>query len=146
MPRLLTALRWLTAVGLAYQAFAHLRLAPTYDAVRSRWISQGDLFRAEAVGAVLAALVLLIGRRWWRAAPAALVGGGGLVAVLVYRYVAVGAIGPLPDMTEMLWYPEKSWSALAAATAAVGGALVVVLDRRRRGIRRRPSAPKVTPT
>jgi hypothetical protein len=129
------ALRLLTAAGLAYQCYVHADLAATYDPVRSSTLSQGDLFRVEAVAAGLVAVAVLVLRRWWADLAALAVAGGGLLAVLLYRYVDVGAVGPLPDMTEMTWYPEKTWSALVEAGAALT-ALALVVDalasRRRR--------------
>ena len=143
-PARTAALRALAAIGLGYQSYAHAHLASTYDAVRTATVSQGDLFRVEAVAAALAAVGVLAVTRWWAVLAGVAVGGGGLAAVVLYRYVQVGPLGPLPDMTEMTWYPEKSWAAVAAAVATVASAALLGLDRRRRGIRRRPSGPKVT--
>ena len=129
-------LRVIAALGLAYQSYVHFDLAATYDAIRTSTLSQGDLFRVEGVAAAIAALAVLVLHRWWSAAFAASVAGGGLAAVLLYRFVDVGRIGPLPNMTEMHWYPEKSRSAVAealAALAALGLVLVVRRVRTRRG-------------
>jgi hypothetical protein len=38
------------------------------------------------------------------------VSAGGFAAVLVYQYVDVGAIGPLPNMYDPGQYPEKTLS------------------------------------
>jgi len=78
------------------------------------------------VAAVVAALLVL-----WRpgrltAAFAAVVAGGGLAALLAYRYVDVGHLGPFPDMYEPLWYAKKSWTAIAQAAATVAAVLLVV--------------------
>lgn len=48
------------AAGLAIDAFVHLDLASSYDGVKSSVLTQGDLFRAEAVLAIIAALVLVV--------------------------------------------------------------------------------------
>ena len=40
-------------------------------------------------------------------------------AVMLYRYVDVGSIGPIPDMYEPIWFAQKTLSALAEAAAAV---------------------------
>lgn len=124
----LWALRLVTAAALAVDAYVHADLAPDYDFTHAS-ISQGALFRVEAGAASLAALlVLLAGRRLLVWAFAFLVAAAGLFAVLLYRYVDVGAFGPFPDMYEPLWYAEKTRSAIAEAvgtvTAAAGFLLV----------------------
>ncbi|MBV9012323.1 MAG: hypothetical protein JO272_09785 [Pseudonocardiales bacterium] len=110
--------RVVAAAGLGYDAYAHLDLASRFDA-NTAVISQGMLFRAETVLAVLAALGVLLTR--WRAAVifALLVAGSALGAVLLYRYVDVGVLGPLPNMYEPAWYPEKTLSAVAEAAAVL---------------------------
>ncbi|MEU0069869.1 hypothetical protein ABZ027_10075 [Streptomyces sp. NPDC006332] len=135
----LWVLRLLTAAGLAVDAYVHADLAATYDPV-SRTIGQGDLFRVEAGAAALAALLLvLFGTRPLVWAYALLVAAAGLGAVLLYQYVDVGTLGPLPDMYDPLWYPEKTASAIAEAvatlTAAAGLILAVLRRARRRGPR-----------
>jgi hypothetical protein len=108
-------LRLLTAAALAVDAYVHADLAPTYDFTHAS-ISQGTLFRVEAGAASLAALLLIAaGRRPMVWAFAFLVAAGGLAAVLLYRYVDVGAFGPFPNMYEPLWYAEKTRSAIAEA-------------------------------
>lgn len=128
-------LRLVTAAGLAYQSYVHFDLADTYDAVASDLVSQGDLFRVEAVSAALAAVLVLTIRRWWSALLAAAVAGGGFAAVVLYRYVDVGAVLGLPNMYEPKWYGEKTWSAVAEAVAALTALALVagsgVLQRRR---------------
>ena len=121
--RLLVAL---TVAGLAVDAFVHFWLASTYDAVQGT-VSQGTLFRVEALVAILAAVLLLVRPGRLTAALAALVAGGGLVALVLYRYVDVGQIGPLPDMYEPLWYAKKSWTAVAQAVATAAAITLVVL-------------------
>ena len=112
-------LRLLTAAALAVDAYVHADLAPSYDFTHAS-ISQGTLFRVEAGAASLAALLLIaLGRRPMVWAFAFLVAAGGLGAVLLYRYVDVGAFGPFPDMYEPLWYAEKSRSAIAEGIGTV---------------------------
>ena len=110
--------RVVAAAGLGYDAYAHLDLAGNFDA-NTAVISQGTLFRVEAGLAILAALGVLLTR--WRAAVifGVLVAGSALGAVLLYRYVDVGVLGPLPDMYEPAWYPEKTVSAVAEAVAVL---------------------------
>ncbi|MFE9424842.1 hypothetical protein ACFYNO_17925 [Kitasatospora sp. NPDC006697] len=121
-------LRLLTVAGLAIDAYVHADLAPSYDPVGAT-VSQGDLFRAEAAASAFAALLLLaVRRRRYPWLIAFVVAGAGVAAVLVYRYVDVGAFGPLPNMYEPFWYPEKTMSAIAegaAAATALTGLLVV---------------------
>lgn len=137
-------LRLLVAGGLGVDAWVHARLAPGYDANREPGgLSQGDLFRAEAVvAAVVAVLVLVVVLR--RAAVAGLgvavlavlVSASALGALLLSVYRQVGAVGPLPDMYEPFWFPDKTLAAVAEGIAvAASVALVVVLWRR---LRRRP--------
>jgi hypothetical protein len=62
----------------------------------------------------VAVLLLLTGNRWvWLLA--ALIGLASFGAVMLYRYVDVGAIGPLPNMYDATWQPspDKMLSALA---------------------------------
>ena len=117
--------------GLAFDAYVHLDLASDYDPVRTDTLSQGDLFRVESALAILAALLLLVRPRRWTAAFAALVAGGGLAAVLLYRYVDVGQIGPIPSMYEPTWYTEKTNSAIAEGVAFVAAVVLVLLPWRR---------------
>jgi hypothetical protein len=117
-------LRLLVAAGLAVDAFVHFDLASTYDSVGAS-ITQGTLFRIAAAAAVLTALlVLLIGRMAVYVA-AFLVAISALAAVLIYQWADIGAVGPLPDMYEPVWYPEKTISALGEAVAAGAAALLV---------------------
>lgn len=126
-----TALRLIAAAGLAVDARIHFKLAPAYDGIKSSTISQGDLFRIEAVAAVIAALAILVFSRPVAALAAVLVAGGGLVPLLVYRFYDVGAIGPLPPMYEPAWYPDKTHTAWAQAIAAVAALAFLVIARRR---------------
>lgn len=118
----------IVVAGLAVDAFVHFHLAASYAGVRSASLSQADLFRVEGALAVIAAVALLVRPRRWTAGLAFLVSAGGVAAVLLYRYVDVGALGPLPNMYEPLWYPEKTLSLWAEAAAALASlALLAVL-------------------
>jgi hypothetical protein len=112
----------LAAAGLAYDAYVHLDLAHVYDH-NGDTITQGGLFRLEAALAIAAAVVVLLwdNRLAWLVAGT--VGLGGLAAVVLYRYVDVGAVGPVPNMYEPLWYGEKTRSAVAEA--GVGAVWIV---------------------
>ncbi|MCW2755101.1 MAG: hypothetical protein JWQ32_2512 [Marmoricola sp.] len=133
-----TALRLITVAGLAVDARVHFRLAPAYDGIKSSTVSQGDLFRIEAVAAVIAALAILVLGKPIVALAAASVAGGGLVALLVYRYFDVGSLGPLPPMYEPAWYPDKThtaWAQAIATVAALGFAALAIRRTRREGRR-----------
>jgi hypothetical protein len=50
------------------------------------------------------------------------------VAVVVYRYVDVGKIGPIPNMYDPFWLPTEKWiSAIAEAAATIAAAALVVI-------------------
>lgn len=119
-----SALRWtltlIAAAGLAIDAYVHFDLASMYAAVKSSVLSQADLFRGEATFAAIAAAAVLLHPRRYTAAFAFVVAAAGTAAVLVYRYVDVGALGPFPDMYEPLWYGKKTLSVIAEGAGAVG--------------------------
>jgi hypothetical protein len=126
----------IVAAGLAVDTWVHFDLASSYDGVKTSTLSQGDLFRVEGVLALLAAVALLVRPRRYTAAFAFLVSAGGTAAVLLYAHVDVGALGPVPNMYEPIWYPEKTLSVwaegIAAATALVLLAAMQVHARRAR--------------
>ena len=135
-----TALRlgliFVAVAGLAVDAYVHFDLASGYAAVRTSTLSQADLFRAEGAAAIVAAVGLIVRPRRYTAAFAFLVAAAGTAAVLVYRYVDVGAFGPFPNMYEPIWYTKKTVSAWAEGIAAVAAlALLVVLQVRSRTVR-----------
>lgn len=114
----LLALRVLTAAGLAIDAYVHADLAEAYDPVRHS-ISQGTLFRIEAGAAAFAALLIVVTGHRVAWAVAFVVAASGFGAIMLYRYVDVGTLGPLPNMYEPIWFPEKSYSAIAEGVATV---------------------------
>ena len=122
----LLALRVLTAAGLAIDAYVHADLAGAYDPVRHS-ISQGTLFRIEAGLAAFAALLIVVTAHRAAWAVAFLVAAGGLAAVLLYRYVDVGTLGPLPNMYEPIWFAKKTFSAVAEAVAAAAALAGLVI-------------------
>ena len=120
-------LRLLGAAALAISSYVHLHGAHFYKSLGDS-ITQGDLFYAQgAVAAAVALWVLATGHRLaWVAAG--LVGAGSFAAVMLYRYVNVGAIGPIPNMYEPTWQTnEKLLSAYAEAAALV--IAVIALSR-----------------
>ncbi len=113
------ALRGITAAGLLVDAVLHLQLAANYQLAAPGGIGQGNLFRIEAVLAILALLlVLLLGSRIAYGA-AFLVAAGGLAALLVYRYYQLPAFGPIPAMYEPVWFFKKTLTAVAEAVATI---------------------------
>jgi hypothetical protein len=115
-----------TVVGLAIDAYVHLKLAHDYDGVKAT-ISQGQLFRLEAALAIVAAILLLVRPNRWTAGIAALVAGGGVVALLLYYFVDVGKIGPIPNMYENIFYTDKTVTLIAQAVATVTALALVWL-------------------
>ena len=115
------ALQVLTAGALAVSAYLHVDLAQGYDVIGEQ-VTMGELFRAQAAVAGLAALALLVRptRATW--AFAALVGFGSLAALVLTVYVAVPSIGPFPRIYEPAWFFEATASAVAAALAAAAAA------------------------
>ncbi len=115
--------RLVAVAALVVVAVVHLRLAPGYALIGEQ-VTQGDLFRAQALVCPVA-IALLRPRRpvWFAAAAVAL---ASLVAVVLTTYVAVPALGPFPRVFEPVWYGEKMLAAVAAAVglaAALFGAL-----------------------
>ena len=109
-------------------AVIHLDLAGQYQAAAPGGIGEGNLFRIQAAGALLVAGFVLL--RGTRAAylGALVTAGAGLAAVLLYRYVDVPSLGPLPAMYEPLWFPAKTASAIAEALATLAAG--IALSRR----------------
>ncbi len=126
-------LRLLVAAGLAVDAYVHFDLASAYDTTSAR-ISQGTLFRIEGVAAAVAAALVIAVRRWITDVLAFVVAVGGFAAVVIYRYVDVGAFGPFPNMYEPIWYTEKTVSAVAELVAALAALPLVVLPQRRAAV------------
>jgi hypothetical protein len=127
------ALALVAAAGLAIDAYVHFDLAAAYSGIKSSVLNQGELFRAEGAVAALAAAAVLFRPRRYTAAFAFVVAGAGTAAVLVYAYVNVGAFGPVPNMYDPAWYPEKTLSAWAEGIAALAAlALLAVLHSQER--------------
>lgn len=117
--------RWIlvivVVVGLAIDAYEHLKVAHNYAFNKTSTISEANLFRIEAVLAILAAVLVIVWRSRWAAAIALAVAAGGLILLVVYRYVDVGKVGPIPNMYEPVWGVEgKKWTVAGEAMAIVG--------------------------
>jgi hypothetical protein len=129
-----TVLIVLVVAGLAVDAYVHLDLASAFKNNKTSTLSEADLFRAEAIAAIVAAVALLLRPRRVTAALAFLVAAAGTIAVVVYRYVDVGAFGPFPNMYDPYWEPtEKTVSAVAEVVAALAAlALLAMFTSRTR--------------
>ena len=124
------ALRGVAVAGLAIDVWVHAALVSTYAPVGGT-LSQGRLFAAEAIIAGVVALWLLVtgSRLAWLATF--LVAVGGVALVVLYRYVNVGEIGPIPNMYEPYWYFRKTLSAYAEGAAALAALIRLALLARR---------------
>jgi hypothetical protein len=126
----LLLLRLVTAAALAVDAFVHQDLVGRYRLNQgSGPLSQGDLFRIEAVVSGALALALLVSGRRLVWALAWLVAASAVGAVVLYRYHDPGEIGPLPDMYEPVWFREKTVAAVAEGVAVLTATLGLVVSR-----------------
>ncbi|MCW2646452.1 MAG: hypothetical protein JWP07_2561 [Pseudonocardiales bacterium] len=121
-------------VGLGIDAYTHLDLADIYTGVTTSTVSQATLFRIEAVAAILAAMAVVVRPNRWTAGLVAAVTGGGAFALLLYRFVSVGKLGPLPDMAEPFWYTKKSLSLTGELIALLGSLGLLAYGARRRPV------------
>jgi hypothetical protein len=130
-------------VGLAVDAYVHLKLASSYDG--GDWtITEGELFRFEAVLAIVSALLLLFRPNRVTAGIAALVAGGGTAALLFYYFVNLGAVGPFPPMYEPIWHTEKVVTLVAQIAATAAAVILVVIGvGRQRAVNGTPVADVV---
>ena len=117
------ALRVVAAAGLAVDAYVHADLASSYP---SGFLGAQNLFLVETGFALGAALWVLASGRRAAYLVAALVAASAFAAVVVYRYVDLGAFGFLPDLYEPVWYPEKLVAASGEAVALVAAVLLLV--------------------
>lgn len=131
------ALRVLTALALFIDAGVHIYLAPGYQAASPAGIGQGNLFLLESAAAVLAALWVLFRGSRASFALALAVALSAFVAVVLYRYVDIPAIGPIPAMYEPVWFFEKSLSALAEGAGALLAGIGLMRTASKQGSRSR---------
>ena len=122
-------LRLLTAAGLGVEAYVHIHLAGKYTVTGSSGLSQGLLFRVEGGVALLLALIVLASGSRFLHFLAFLVAASALGAVLLYSYTNVGRLGPLPNMHDPTWFPQKTLSAAAEAVATLASAALVFRSR-----------------
>lgn len=132
--RSLWVLRTGVAVSLVVSSVIHVQLAPGYQQAAPGGIGQGTLFLVQAGAAALAAVFVLLRGSRVAFAAAAVVALSSLAAVILYRYVQVPAVGPLPSMYEPVWYTAKTVTAVAeAAAGALAGAGYALLHKSRVG-------------
>lgn len=121
------------ALALAIDAYVHATSSGFYDPTHGGFITEGNLFRAEAAVSGALAVLLLFRPSGSTFTAALLVAASALAAVVLYRYVDVGAIGPIPNLYEPTWRsPGKLPSAFAEGVAAVLSAAGIALARARR--------------
>lgn len=124
-----------TAALLGVDAYVHLHYAASYDGFKSSVMSEGALFRIQAVVAIVVAVLLLIRPAIVTWLLSLLVAASAAIAVTLYTYVNVGQLGPLPNLYENTWHAGgKIPSAIAEAVAALISIVGLVMAvRRRRG-------------
>ncbi|MCQ0018258.1 hypothetical protein [Actinomadura madurae] len=103
-------LRLIVAAGLAADAIVHWKFAPDMAFVQGGSIDGDLLFRIQAAVAGVVAVIILTYATRWSYALAFLVAASAVGALVLYYYVDMGALGPLPDMYEPVWYMEKTVS------------------------------------
>lgn len=144
------AVRFGLVLCLAVDAVIHYRLAPAMQLAAPDGLGGGTLFQAQATAAAAAGLVLLFTGTRLTYAIAGLVALSAFGAVLLYTFVNVPTIGPVPSMYDPTWSTEKVVSAVAEGLGVVLAATGVVLTSRRqpgegrvtsRGARSRVAGP-----
>jgi hypothetical protein len=124
------------AVALAVDAYVHATSSRFYDPAHGGLITEGNPFRAEAVVSGVLVVLLLLRPSGWTLAAALLVATSALAALVLYRYVDVGSIGPIPDLYEPTWHvPGKLPSAYAEGIAVVLSAAAIAQADRNPGLR-----------
>jgi hypothetical protein len=114
------SLRMTTAMALAVDACVHWDLTARYAGnVGTGALTQGDLFRVEAIVSALVAVMLMATGRILAWAVGWLVAASAVGAVLLYHSYDPGQLGPLPDMYEPVWFREKVVAAAAEGLAVV---------------------------
>lgn len=127
-----TTIQWvligIVVVGLVVDAIVHFDLASAFNGNKTSFISEADIFRIQSTVALIAALAVLVRPRRYTAGFAFLIAASATVAVVVYRYVNIGKIGPIPNMYDPYWAPfGKNLSAVAEVVAALASAALFVV-------------------
>lgn len=124
---MLGVLRVLTSAMLVIDAVIHLQQAANYQLAAPGGIGAGNIFRIEAMFAILAAAFVLLRASRLSFFVALVVAGSAFAAVLVYRYVDIAGFGPIPSMYEPVWFPAKTFSAVAEGIGALSAAVAIAL-------------------
>lgn len=122
----------LVVLGLAVDAFVHFDLASAFEGNRTSVLSEAQIFRAQSIVAIIVALGVLVRPRRYTAVLAFLVAASALIAVVLYRYVDIGAIGPIPNMYDPYWGPIGKVLSLIGEALAAAAALLLFLSYRPR--------------
>ena len=120
--RALRAIALAAVLTLAIDAYLHATSAGLHDPPHGGLLTGGNLFRFETAVRALVALLVLIRPARWSLVAALVVAATGLATVVLYRYVNVGPIGPIPNLY------EPSWLVPGKLASAFAGGLVVVLS------------------
>lgn len=127
--------RVLVALALVIDAAVHLRLAPQMQLAAPGGIGGGWLFRTQAVLALLAVVYLLLRPTRVAYLLAGVVALSAFVPVLLYTYVNVPTIGPIPSMHDPFWTTPKAVSAVAEGLGVLLAGVGVWLTSGVRGVR-----------
>lgn len=125
-------LRVLVVAGLLVDTIVHWRFAPDMAFVEGGSIGGDTLFRLQAAVAAVAAVAVAVWPRRWSYAVAFVVAATAVGALLLYLWVDVGVLGPLPDMHDPVWYGEKTWSLVGEGVAALAAATGMLWPERAR--------------
>ncbi len=122
------------AAALVLNAVIHLRLAGPFDANPGALLSQGALFRIQAVVNLIVALLVVVRPRAWTMFIAFIVAAGGAAVLTLTSVVPLdGTAVGLPYLFEPAWYPAKQTSLvlqLLAAALAVAWILRAIRSTR----------------
>ena len=141
-------LRVAAAAALIIDAVVHFADAHFYDTNTGSLLDQGQLFRIQAVAAIIVALAVLAWPRWPSWLLAFAVAASACAAVVTYTYVDVGPLLGLPNMYEPSWGPPgkvlSAWAEGAGALLALTGLVSALARRRAAGARRDAPASLAT--
>jgi len=126
------AIRLLVVAALGVDAYVHFDLADEMQLAAPGRIGGGTLFVIQAGAAIAAAVLLLLTGSRLAYVLAALVALSALVPVLLYTYVNLPALGPVPSLYDPTWYTAKVVSVVAEAAAVVLAVVGIAWAGRRR--------------
>lgn len=118
------ALAALTAAALAVDGIVHLAVAGRYAVPGGGVLAESNLFRAQALVALVVGAWVLLRPSVTSFAVAAVAAAVAAVAVITSTYLDLGSIGPLPDLYEPTWAAPGKVLSMVAEVAAVPLALL----------------------